>query len=78
MRIFNKFNNTQGFISTYNHILKTRNVNKEANGILIEAPIVVHLKEKFSISYFKYLFNEEVFYERVALAFTALVVTSLH
>lgn len=30
MRIFNKFKNTQGFISTYNHILKTKNMSKEA------------------------------------------------
>ncbi|OIP65767.1 MAG: hypothetical protein COV32_00905 [Candidatus Yonathbacteria bacterium CG10_big_fil_rev_8_21_14_0_10_43_136] len=30
MRIFNKFKNTKGFISTYTHILKTRNMNKEA------------------------------------------------
>ena len=30
MRIFNKFKNTKGFISTYTHILKTRNMNEEA------------------------------------------------
>lgn len=30
MRIFNKYKNTRGFISGYNHILKTRNMNEEA------------------------------------------------
>ena len=30
MRIFNKYKNTQGFISGYNHILKTKNMNEEA------------------------------------------------
>jgi transposase InsO family protein len=30
MRIFNKYKNTKGFISGYNHILKTKNMNEEA------------------------------------------------
>lgn len=42
MRIFNKYKNTKGFISGYNHILKTKNINEEAK---VRAKALSHWKK---------------------------------